>query len=738
MQAEVVVHNLTTSGVSSSAMFGMDEEDAAHIFSVLRGSLYSNKERAVLREYACNAWDEHQDAGIPGKPIKVVLPTTIEPTLVIRDYGRGLSEKDVFGIYAKYGKSTKRSKPDAVGFLGLGSKSAFCYSDTFTITSHHKGRKSVYIAAIDETDVGKVMKLHSEPCSRKDTGVEIRIPVRPEDIDTFTREATYLFRFMSPSPDINIALPEPPVVKEQVNGYILGKADANSGHVWTAIMGPVPYRLDLTRMMPELRAEGLEDLAKSVTGGLFFKLGEVSVAAHREELEYTQRTKNAVVATLKRLFSEIMGEMEAVTANPQATPWAKRLAVHAFRKKTGLPVPGKYAVWASPKVTIYTHERLRDGDGNWIKDSTGEYVTKAPRTFRISGFPYKKQRSRYDDTPTEHMAKLSEWPDVEVLSTSRLIIRDTNLPLRGYRLTVDDHVVTPHGVDTSDPLAVLDDSLTTELSTWLEQVSLTGIPVLRMSEMTWDPKAPSAPRSTRSGATFNQKHVERHFVLREFGSHSTPYSRNWDIIDRVPQATDLYVVLSHFQAISTRNFYHDVVMIRHYVKFLGGVMPTIVGVKSLQKDPVDRSKLSGTPYETWRKTVLQDLLAKNAAVQAKLDAVAWLHVGQGQRHYGGKESLLDVLLKHFPVNHPLVKHFTHIADGKKVCDALSKDERATLNNFYMLLGRGSCEPQKSLDALYVRYPLLSPQMHGPDFGVMTSTEAEPWLDYIRRVDQESP
>jgi hypothetical protein len=100
--------------------FGISVEDSAHILSILRDKLYSNKVLAVIREYSTNAYDAHVEAGIPDRPIEVTLPSRLDSTLSIRDYGIGLTEEDVRNIYAMYGASTKRSSNAFTGQLGLG------------------------------------------------------------------------------------------------------------------------------------------------------------------------------------------------------------------------------------------------------------------------------------------------------------------------------------------------------------------------------------------------------------------------------------------------------------------------------------------------------------------------------------------------------------------------------------------------------------------------------------------
>ena len=58
-------------------------------FSILSDQLYSNKIRAVIRELSTNAYDSHVDAGNGDKPFEVHLPSNMEPTFSVRDYGTG-------------------------------------------------------------------------------------------------------------------------------------------------------------------------------------------------------------------------------------------------------------------------------------------------------------------------------------------------------------------------------------------------------------------------------------------------------------------------------------------------------------------------------------------------------------------------------------------------------------------------------------------------------------------------
>src|SRR4051794_1315710 len=100
----------------------LDETALVHIMSVLT-NLYSDPEKAIIREYATNAWDAHIEGGIL-RPIEITTPSDLAPFLTIQDYGIGLDEDGIRRIYSKYGASTKRESNDFNGQLGMGCKSA--------------------------------------------------------------------------------------------------------------------------------------------------------------------------------------------------------------------------------------------------------------------------------------------------------------------------------------------------------------------------------------------------------------------------------------------------------------------------------------------------------------------------------------------------------------------------------------------------------------------------------------
>ena len=115
----------------------IDAEDMRYVASLLRNN-YSNTQLAVIREISANALDANVEANAKRR-IEVKLPTSMNPTFAVRDFGGGLSEEDVFGLYSKYGKSTKRQSNNYIGAFGIGKFAPLSSGDNFTCVSYHTG-----------------------------------------------------------------------------------------------------------------------------------------------------------------------------------------------------------------------------------------------------------------------------------------------------------------------------------------------------------------------------------------------------------------------------------------------------------------------------------------------------------------------------------------------------------------------------------------------------------------------
>jgi hypothetical protein len=297
------------------ASFGISPDDDKHIIHILRDKLYSNKIRAVVREYCTNAQDAHKEAGIK-RPIRVDTPGTNALRFNVRDYGEGLSQDDIAKIYTQYGKSTKRSCSITTGQLGLGCKSAFAYTDAFTITSFFKGTKTIYTAFLDDSGLGAIKKVSSEPAPGE-TGVSITIPVKPNDLWTFQREAGSVLMWFDPQPK-GLQLVEPPVFTTSLGKreYFADSRECSAPGENYALMGGVRYPIltDTVRLPSRKVQAALQAFFKSrVT--IKFDVDQIDVTPSREHLEYTKKTNAALRRAYFDMYKTARRELEAIVAS---------------------------------------------------------------------------------------------------------------------------------------------------------------------------------------------------------------------------------------------------------------------------------------------------------------------------------------------------------------------------------------------------------------------------------------
>ena len=184
--------------ISDTASFKMKSSRKA--FQIL-SDLYSDKPLAIVRELGCNASDSHVAAG-QTKPFHIHLPNTLEPWLTIQDFGTGISHENVYNIYSTYFESTKTNTNDQIGCLGLGSKSPFCYTDNFTITSVYQGEKRIYNAYFAENGNPTISLMSSEK-SGDANGIAIQIPIKASDYNVFIEAVKKAFRFFKVKPTIS-------------------------------------------------------------------------------------------------------------------------------------------------------------------------------------------------------------------------------------------------------------------------------------------------------------------------------------------------------------------------------------------------------------------------------------------------------------------------------------------------------------------------------------------------------
>ena len=625
--------NVTVSGAQASAQFGIDKDSEAFVMGILRDSLYSNKILAVLREYACNAVDAHREAGLD-TPIKIRLPNRINPELVIRDFGAGLSEEDVLTLYTKYGKSTRRGSDIGIGMFGIGCKCGFAYSDAFTIVSHFDGTKSIYGAYLDETKLGVMSLLSREPT--EETGMEIRIPAQEEDFDRFEREAQNLYRFFSPWPDINIPLvPIPGSVK--LSGFFTADyADRQSlPHQWTAVMGGIPYRInwdfeslgEAPNTPHYQRAAGsLADVACSHNGGLFFDIGDVDFDAAREQLEMTERTREALKTRLDDLVTEVVEDSKKLSEAPR-TRWKEHLnyahqmqnaprliqaRIHQNSKHRWDNVP----LWRSPLSEVDSEADVKD---NKLLEEEEGHLLVAPKTFRLATYRVNQHWSNRRRGGGRYSYSYGKTSTVCVPVKDRtvVVVKDcTPVGPRLHEIHECAIVVVPAVPDVAVNLV--------ELQRYLAHVGLTGIPVKKLSE--YEPSKEAELAAEHVPTAHYAKRLFKNKESLDSYRYSGMRSENWDIVTE-PPPEGLYVVINRFKPVDYRVTQSNIDQAKKVLAAIGVVVPKdLYGIKQLvgKKLPVPPG---WEKFTDWAVKQVQHKIVTDPSYKEALQSVLWDRLG---------------------------------------------------------------------------------------------------------------
>lgn len=250
----------------------LDSLSTVHLMEILT-SPYSDPELAVLREYATNAYDSHLEAGIK-RPIEIELPKSLRASLIVRDFGVGLSKDEIKEVYSQYGASTKRNSNKYNGILGIGCKSGLTYADQFSVRARKDGWETLVSVSRDEKGQGK-MKILRHTKNYEPNGVEITIPTKTTN--DFTNKAYSLFKFW-PKDSVLVDGKEPVKIEgKKISSNFLVQ---NSGES-QIVQGNVPYPID----------DGFfVDLGVTI----YAPIGSVDFVPSREHLQDTKLTRDSL------------------------------------------------------------------------------------------------------------------------------------------------------------------------------------------------------------------------------------------------------------------------------------------------------------------------------------------------------------------------------------------------------------------------------------------------------------
>jgi hypothetical protein len=287
------------------------------MFAILSDGIYTDKIMAVIRELSCNARDSAVMAAIadpdPARKFgfMVNVPTTLDNNFWVEDVGLGIDPDHIVDIFWTYGASTKTHTNDAIGALGLGSKSPFAYTkSSFLVINRYNGVEYKYFCFINEGGVPDGKLVFQAPTDLPN-GVRVELAVRIDDIKAFRQRIIRFYSYWNPA-DLPTFQGDTSVVKaiEEARGNPISTGSDwnlrkyshdNAGPV--AVMGGVPYRIT-AQSLPRVSDRARAILNQPIT--ITFPIGALSFQASREELSYDEPTCKVLSVAFDRIAGELV------------------------------------------------------------------------------------------------------------------------------------------------------------------------------------------------------------------------------------------------------------------------------------------------------------------------------------------------------------------------------------------------------------------------------------------------
>jgi len=400
MKLEFEQIDIETSKKFAAESFGLG--DPRVIQELLSSKIYSRPKYIIVQEVSCNARDANREAGRADMPIQIKLPNRLDDNLIIADNGPGISPDRMSNVFLLYGNSTKRSDDKLTGGFGIGAKTPFTYTDTFTIvtvTDDEDGRhKRTYIAYKESGGFAK-MSLASTEDTKEGTGTAISFVVERKDYSDFERAVREVCKFWKVKPEIRGSAGwtwhEPKIILSGPNWELHEGGDAA-----VILVDRIPYSARIDSIFKD-EHDKMRKVFSRLPLRLFFNVGDISVSATREDLDYTDKTIASIKDILTGVISELQKKVNASIASETSLMHASakwRNESHSFRGFVVEPMwngkalfpnawapntytsPAKFFKWykgsaadVNPSSFAKISNFVNQGDKITIKKSYGRY-----------------------------------------------------------------------------------------------------------------------------------------------------------------------------------------------------------------------------------------------------------------------------------------------------------------------------------------------------------------------------
>ena len=314
-------------GKAKSNKFKIGDDSVGIIIDSLI-NLYSDPIGSIVREVTSNCYDAHREKRLKRKG---VIPMTSEDKLqywhkedknpqiefqdenillgignamIFRDFGVGLSQYRVETIYTMFGNSTKRDNNLQIGGFGIGAKSPFAYTDTFYIIANHNGIKYSYML-YKGNDAFHMDMIKKVPTSDLNS-TEVIIPIKEHsDLRTFRKSIEQQLLYFENIRYINVEEGLGANIKSIACDYededlaiSLDLKSASIDQELHCMVGRVRYPLDFNSL-DNIWKDNYNNKEREIPAAIKFDIGEIDLVPSRENIRYTDRTKEAIKAKIE-------------------------------------------------------------------------------------------------------------------------------------------------------------------------------------------------------------------------------------------------------------------------------------------------------------------------------------------------------------------------------------------------------------------------------------------------------
>jgi hypothetical protein len=333
--AELTQTDILVGRKSTTRSFGVSDDPM--LMSMLSTGFYQNPLRTMIQEVMFNAWDAHRMGNCQHRPIDIYINDTTG--LIIRDYGPGIepgeNDDNMHDIYCMYGGSTKRGQKNQTGGFGLGSKSPFAYTESFTVTSHFGGMKNMYlISRVSDSNGGKPGMTSLVRVPTTETGLMVTVPLKAGHMDK-AYEYVKDILFLSGIKAMVHNADEPDKFVDSLHlpaGSYMVDDEHQNGYVW-AVYGGVRYRI----MKDDEYAQEYEFMnllgnGKDIFVG--FAPDTLTPLPNREGLNMGEKSKESVKGTFERCTEKFQATFK---------PAAKTALKHLFEYQKARGIQAHFA-----------------------------------------------------------------------------------------------------------------------------------------------------------------------------------------------------------------------------------------------------------------------------------------------------------------------------------------------------------------------------------------------------------